>query len=117
MKRLLLFMAVFVFGAAAADLSGTWTGQLVAPSGKSPATLVFKNTGTKLTGTVKTSTGESAIEEGSVEGTEVFFTTSVKRGGRDATWIYRGRLFGEEIQFRIEVGDEQFDLIVKKGTT
>ncbi|HSU19786.1 MAG TPA: hypothetical protein VLI45_08605 [Acidobacteriaceae bacterium] len=64
-----------VFGArsvfAATDMTGTWTGQMKTPDGNNfTLTFVFKQDGTKLTGTVAGPEGDPlAVENGKVMAT------------------------------------------------
>ena len=47
---------------AAADVTGTWNANFVTQNGEIPATLKITKTGDKLTGTISSQMGESAIE-------------------------------------------------------
>jgi hypothetical protein len=82
MKTLLLSVLALSFSLAAADFSGKWVGTYTAvtPDGDTQTgkvTLVLTQTGSDLTGTVGTDTGEEhQIGKGHVEGDEVTFESN-----------------------------------------
>jgi hypothetical protein len=86
MKRLLCACAALVMAFttvtafAAADISGTWAGDMKGPDGGNGFHLAFtfKVDGAKLTGTVQGPQGDSiAISEGKVDGDKITFNVSV----------------------------------------
>lgn len=111
-----LVLAGFVFSLAllAADYSGTYTGVYLASNGKVENTLVLKMKGSSLTGTLKNQYGTLPIQNGAVDGEDLFFVVVVKDEGEDFRMVYRGHIFADEIQFRVEAGERQIDLVVKK---
>jgi len=117
MRRLLAIIAFFsvTLLAQRSNYNGTWKAQLATPAGKTENVLVLKASGDKLTGTLKNDAGEFPVQNGSVEGDDVFFTVMVKRNGAEFKMTYRGHMFGnEEIQFKIESGDDIFDMVAQK---
>lgn len=115
MRYLFALIALFSVTLSAADLSGAWKATFLMPNGKSEGTLTLKSDGEKLTGTLKGPHGEFPIRDGSSEGLDVFFNVIVNRDGTDVKMTYRGHLFtNDEIQFKIEVGEQSFDMIAKK---
>ena len=115
MRRLMAAIAIFSVTLFAAGYNGSWKGQLTTSSGKSENLLVLKTEGGKLTGTLKNETGEFPLQDGSVEGDDVFFNVIFKRNGSDFKMTFRGHMFGnEEIQFKIESGDDIFDMVAQK---
>lgn len=115
MRWLLVLVAFFSMTLSAADLSGNWKATYSTPNGKSVGTLVLKSDGDKLTGTTKGPMGEFPIQDGNSEGLDVYFHVIVNRDGTDMKMTYRGRLFtNDEIQFRIEFGEQSFDMIAKR---
>jgi hypothetical protein len=93
------------------DLSGTYQGR---SQGNAESTLVLKVKGESATGTLKNQFGQFAIENGSVDGQDLFFNIFIDRDGDHFKMTYRGHSFGDEIQFKIEAGERTLDLIVKK---
>lgn len=113
--RYLLISALFsMFPLLAQNLSGTYKGEVSTSSGKVENTLVLKVNGKTATGTLTNQFGELPLKDGAVDGEDIFFVVIVKDEGQDFRMVYRGHLFGEEIQFRIEAGERQIDLIAKR---
>jgi hypothetical protein len=112
--KLLLAGLVFSSTILAADYSGTYTGVYQGSSGKVENTLVLKMKGNTLTGTLKNQYGVLPIQKGAVDGQDFFFVVVVKDEGEDFRMVYRGHIFQDEIQFRVEAGERQIDLVVKK---
>ena len=84
MKWLPAFVALFAFGAMAADIGGNWKATAEGPNGAMERTFTFKQDGTKLTGeTTSSFTGKSTITDGKVEGDMVTFTIEAKIGDQD----------------------------------
>jgi hypothetical protein len=106
-----VFLSIAVW---AADYSGTYTGVYQASSGKVENTLVLRMKGGALTGTLKNQYGSMSIQNGAVDGQDLFFVVVVKDEGEDFRMIYRGHIFEDEIQFRVEAGERQIDLVLKK---
>jgi hypothetical protein len=98
----------------AVDFTGTYKGDLSGTGSKTENTIVFKMKGTDLSGTLKNPTGVYPIENGSVDGQDVFFNVTIKVDGDDFRLTYRGHLFADEIQFRVEAGERVLDLVAKK---
>jgi hypothetical protein len=77
MTRIFMLAALCVMAAAAADITGKWTGTfaLTRPDGETrdtTALLVLKQTGSEVTGTVGPNEGEQhAITKGSIEGDKI----------------------------------------------
>ena len=99
---------------AAADVSGTYKGDMQTSSGKAETTITLVAKGSELTGTVANQMGKFPIENGSVEGDDLFFAITVKDDGDDFRITYRGHVFGVEIQFRVEAGERVLLLAAKK---
>ena len=80
MKTLLSICAALVMtlgtvSVRAADVTGTWSGEMKTPDGQSfPLTFTFKQDGVTLTGTVQGPQGDPiAISEGKVDGDKITF--------------------------------------------
>ncbi len=91
--------------AAAADVTGKWTGKYESPRGTREVTFDLKAEGDQLTGKVITARGESEIQEGKVSGDEISFVQVVSFQGREFRMLYKGKVSGDEIQFTRSVGD------------
>jgi len=82
MKKLLcgcaaLLMALSTVTAFAADVTGTWTGEMGGGNGGFQISFTFKQDGPKLTGTVQGPQGDPiAISEGKVDGDKISFKVS-----------------------------------------
>jgi hypothetical protein len=105
MKRLLLLLAVFAYGALAADIAGTWKGTASGPNGNLERTFTFKVEGSKLTGeTSSQMMGKSMIEDGKVDGDSVSFTITGKFGDNEVKLSYKGKLSGDELHLTSVIG-------------
>jgi len=118
--RRLLLTAVLVAAAAhaqrpAPQLTGTWNTETDTGGGKTVSKLLLKMDGDKLTGTLKTSFGDFPIQDGSVEAADVFFNVVIRRDAYELKTTYRGHVFGDEIQFRVEAGERTLLTIAKKA--
>jgi hypothetical protein len=100
--------------AFAADYSGTYKGDVDSSSGKIANTLVLKMSGSELTGTLTNQFGVLPLQNGHVDGQDLFFVVIVKEEGDSFRMVYRGHIFSDEIQFKIEAGERQIDLVAKK---
>ena|SRR5690348_5693794 len=111
------YVAVLLFtalAALAADYSGTYKGDVQSSSGKVENTLVLKMNGNNLTGTLTNQFGVLPLQNGHVDGQDLFFVVIVKEEGDPFRMVYRGHIFSDEIQFKIEAGERQIDLVAKK---
>jgi len=111
----LFLMLMFAAAAFAADYSGTYKGELTISSGKVENKLVLKQNGSTLTGTLTNQYGVLPIRAGAADGQDFYFYVVVKDEGEDFRMVYRGHIFDDEIQFRVEAGERQIDLIVRKA--
>jgi hypothetical protein len=94
------------------DFTGTW--KLEGSDSKTPMVLEFKQEGQKLSGKLKTPHGEFPLENGSVEGQDLFFNVVIERDEYKLKTTYRGHQFAEEIQFTIEAGERTLLAIGRK---
>jgi hypothetical protein len=96
--------ALFVAGAAAADVDGKWTGRAPGRQGDSEVTFNFKADGGKLSGTIANAfMGNTEILDGRISGDEITFKQVLERGERKITFKYKGTLKGDEIEFTREL--------------
>jgi hypothetical protein len=116
--RLLLIAALLVVWPALAqrggDHSGTYKGEVATSSGKVENTLVIKDVGGKVTGTLTNQYGTLPLIDGAMDVDDLFFVVVVNDEGHPFRMVYRGRIFDNEFQFRIEAGERRIDLIAKK---
>ena len=98
-------------GRGGADLTGVW--KLEGADSKA-MTLEFKQEGQKLSGKLKTPYGEFPLQNGSVEGQDLFFNVVIERDEYKLKTTYRGHQFAEEIQFTIEAGERTLLAIGRK---
>jgi hypothetical protein len=111
----LLLLVSMTSAAFALEIQGKWKGNLASANGDLETTMVFKVEGEKLTGTVTNSYGEEQIAEGSVKGDDVNFV--VNAGGGQFKIIYKGKITGEDIKFRVVIGDfGEGDLVAKRAS-
>jgi hypothetical protein len=89
--------------ALAAGIDGTWMATVETPRGPQELTFVFKAEGATLTGTVTGRRGESALEDGRIEGDKISFKQTANFQGNSATIKYMGTLAGDEIKMTREI--------------
>jgi hypothetical protein len=93
MKTILL-VTLLAFAAGvltAADLSGTWTADVVLDAGSGTATFVFKQSGETLTGTYEGTFGKANVT-GTVKGDKVEWSFDADQVGKCS---YTGTLQGD----------------------
>ena len=116
MKLLLALFALFALTASAADLDGSWKASMETPNGNIESTFKFKVDGAKLTGTVTSQMGESAISDGKIDGDN--FSFAVKREGPNGEFVinYKGSVKGDEAKMQISIAafDRTFDVVAKR---
>ncbi len=96
----------------AADVTGTWKGDVSSPDGNSfTLTYTFKQEGTKLIGTVLSPHGDTLpIDNGKVDGDKISFSVKVDMNGSATTFSSEGTINGDEITLKTkaEGGDMDF---------
>jgi hypothetical protein len=102
---LLVLALASVVCLAAADVSGSWKADLETPVGHRNYTYDLKSDGDKLTGKATSERGVAEIEEGKVNGDEIFFVENLEFQGQSIRIEYTGKVSGDEIQFKRQVGD------------
>lgn len=90
---------VLTTSAWAADVTGTWIRKMT----QTQTVFKFREEGTKLTGTVTDSHGETAISEGRIDGDEISFVVVRRSGADEIKMIYRGTVALNEIEFTCEI--------------
>jgi hypothetical protein len=92
----LLFVACTL---AAADVAGKWTGEVPRRGGEmAMTTFVFKAEGDKVTGTMSGPQGDVALQDVTVKGDQISFSTM----GGNAKILFKGTVFGDEIKMSRE---------------
>ena len=106
-RRALLLASILLFAftsaAFALDMNGKWTGTMTTPNGDLEVNMNFKIDGEKLTGTVSNMYGEEQITEGMVKGDDVSFI--IMAGGGQFKIVYKGKVAGDGIKFKVTLGD------------
>jgi len=113
MKRNLVLSITLLFLAAltamAADVGGQWTAQIPGRGGNTmETTFTFKVSGGTLTGTMANQFGERDISDGKTAGDDVSFNVNIEFGGNQMTFVYKGKVAGNEIKFTREVKGGDF---------
>jgi len=107
MKRTLLaFVALLCFTlvAAAADITGKWTGEVPGRGGQTATnTFTFKAAGAKLEGSVATQRGDNPISDGKIDGDNISFVQNLDFGGNSIKINYKGVVKGDTIEMTREV--------------
>ncbi|HYW42151.1 MAG TPA: hypothetical protein VE959_04800 [Bryobacteraceae bacterium] len=99
-----ILMFAFLAAAGAADLNGKWKGEMKTPDGQSlEINFNFQVSGEKLTGTVANTYGEEQITDGTVKGDVISFI--ILAGGGQFKIIYKGQVVGEDLKFKVTIGD------------
>jgi hypothetical protein len=114
LSTLLALVSAAAFGAGA-DLSGTWTASFDTQIGTQNYTYEFHVQGSTLTGTAKSANGESAIEDGKVNGNTVSFVEKFTYQGMPLTITYTGEVVSaNEIHFKRDVAGLAMEELVAK---
>lgn len=120
MKRLAYLLAMVLALAAAAsafaaDITGKWTASFDTQIGVQNYTYEFVVKDGKLTGKAKSGNGESAIQDGKVEGDKVSFVENLSFQGMDLRITYMGKIVSDdEIKFTRNVADFATEELVAK---
>ena len=97
--RMVCSLALLVAMAAAADISGKWTGDVPGRGGDTTsATFTFKVEGEQLTGSMTGPQGDIPLQEGKVSGSQVSFSTTLDFGGNSVKILYKGTVNGDQIK-------------------
>ena len=111
LAALALFLLLPLF---AADPSGQWTASFDTQIGQQDYTYEFKAEGGKLTGMAKSKMGETAIQEGRVDGDKISFVEIFKFNDMDIRIVYTGKINGDEIAFTRQVAEFATEQLVAK---
>ena len=102
--------------AAAANVTGTWSGNMQGPNGDMTISFHFKQDGAKLTGTVDSPMGGDPMEiqNGKIDGDKVSWETSFN----GMTIQHEGTVNGDEMKIHVKASDGQFpemDMTLKRA--
>lgn len=91
--------------AAPVSASGIWKWSFTPQNGQAmDSMLTLKQDGDKLTGTLQGRRGETAIEDGKINGADISFTVTRERNGEKFVAKYAGKISGDDIKGKIEMG-------------
>jgi hypothetical protein len=111
--KVLALAALFGFTATAAwaddkakpDATGTWKWTRKTQDGQEQEiSATLKQDGEKLTGKVMSPLGEVEIKEGKVKDGDLSFQITFEREGNEITATFSGKLHGDKIKGKVEVG-------------
>jgi hypothetical protein len=102
MRTLVAVMSLMLCGLTlpAADLSGTWSADVVLDAGNGTAKFVLTQKGDTLSGTYTGALGEAKVA-GTVKGNQVEWSFETGDAGKV---VYKGTLEGEKIKGKVEYG-------------
>jgi len=117
-NRTLSALMFFVLAVAAycADFSGKWQWMTAGADGRKQYTLTLKQDGANLTGDVSSGEDVMPIRDGKVSGDKVSFVVARTWGNRETTMTYTGRVFGDEIRFKVAMpgAERAWDVTAKR---
>jgi imidazolonepropionase-like amidohydrolase len=86
------------------DVTGTWDASVKSPDGETAFTLILKQSGSQVTGELKSEMGTASIEDGSVSGNNITFTVSLDIGGQNVEMSFSGTVEENTIEGTIDMG-------------
>jgi len=108
-------LAASARAAMAADITGKWTASFDTQIGQQNYTYEFVVKDGVLTGKAKSENGESALQNGKVEGDTVTFVENLNFQGMDIRIEYTGKITSaDEIKFTRQVADFATEQLVAK---
>ena len=89
--------------ALAADLTGTWSGQMpTRDGGTRDVSFKFKQNGAALTGTMSAFDNDIEIKDGKVDGDKIGFTVTLDFNGNEVKLLFAGTAKGNELEMTRE---------------
>ncbi len=117
MKTLLILFALLAMTLSAADITGTWKATAKSGNETFKRTFVFKQDGTKLTGTTTSDRfGKSAIQNGKIEGDAFSFTMTVNIEFGGVKISITGEVQGDVIKMTAEFQGSTLEFTAKRAT-
>ncbi len=92
----------------ASSVAGEWDFAMNTPGGVRPFKVIFKVDGEKLTGTVKRTSGDVALD-GTIKGDSISFTYSVDYNGNALTLGFDGKVTGDAMGGTVSFGGQADD--------
>jgi hypothetical protein len=112
---LIFVIAASASPAMAADITGKWTASFDTQIGQQNYTYEFVVKDGVLTGKAKSENGESAVQDGKVDGDTVTFVENLKFQDMDIRIEYSGKITSaDEITFTRKVADFATEQLVAK---
>jgi len=87
------------------DVNGTWNLKVDSPDGVVNATLILRQSGSTLSGELKTDFGNASIEEGSISGNKMQFSVTLPIGGKPMELVFEGTVEGDSAEGIIDLGE------------
>jgi hypothetical protein len=116
-RKIGLALLAFAFcsvAALAADFNGKWTAEFDTQMGVQKYTYEFHVDGATLTGKAISERGETAIQEGKIDGDNISFVEVLNFDGNEIKITYTGKIDGDTIKFTRKVGDFATEELVAK---
>jgi hypothetical protein len=89
--------------ALAADLTGTWSGQMpTRDGGTRDVTFKLKQSGAALTGTMSAFDNDIEIKDGKVDGDKLSFMVTLEFNGNEVKLLFAGTVKGNELEMTRE---------------
>ncbi len=107
-RKLVVAAMLFILGVAsvsAASVDGKWKATIKSPRGSQEITFEFRAEGDALLGRILYPRGESPIQNGKIDGSNLSFTELIYVRGDGVVVSYSGRLEGDTIQLTRTVKD------------
>jgi len=118
MKHVIVFAMVLTLcgTAAAADITGNWSGMVATPKGDYPISFSFKVDGARVEGTMLGTDGTPfKIEGGKLEGSNVSFNVTLNYPGKTLARTYKGVISVDEIKFTVDSSGQTSEFVVKRS--
>ncbi len=114
-SRVLLSALLAAATMLAAEVTGKWKASFTTPNGETrESTFDLKAEGDKLTGTVSSTRGETAISDGKVDGAKLSFAVVRNFQGNEIKMQYKGTVSGDEMQLTIDFNGNEFPMTAKR---
>ena len=100
--------------AYAADIDGTWTGEMDMMGQTMPISYTFKAEGNVLTGFTPIMDQEMKIQDGKIDGNNISFSV-VFNFGEEMKVDYKGELSGSELKLSWDMMGQPTEVVLKKA--
>ncbi len=105
--RIALLSCLLAAAAFAADISGKWTYEQQGRNGAMTVTMTLKADGSNLTGSISGRNGDTAINNGKIDGDKFSFDVTRQMGDNSVTIKYSGTVAGDELKMSVDAGRGQ----------